>query len=274
MQEDTILPAPGDGSLAQDEQVIDEGEYLTLLEQLLAVRQHVAGLSHPGEVDPWRFFAPYDRVKLRPGYVPDFVFTPYGGMFFGPGASAEIEKGLFTLATRRVALQPQEGEGACVVVMPPVELSLYPKEAFARMLEQQGLEGLVCERSASGFLQLAVFCLEADRWHRNRLVDLPLDPDWSWVCSAQRREALVLTPAQPPYWGVSRGVSQEQGTRLRSADPRLWVRIHGDTAEVGGLAFSPWNGFAWLDCELTWPNRFRIARLEVLYIAGRSRPMF
>ena len=273
MQEDTALPSPDDGSIASP-QVIDEGEYVPLLKQIQAVRQHVRGLTRPTELDPWRFFAPYDRVKLKPGYVPDFVFTPIERIAFGPGASSEIERGPFTLTTRRVALPPQESEGAHVIVMPPKVLSGYPDESFSHMLEQRGMEGLVCERSVSGFLQLAVFCLEADRWHRNRLPTFPLDPDWRWVCSAQQREALILAPAVPPYWARSPGVSQEQSTWLRNADPRLRVRIQGDTAEVGGLAYSPWDGFAWLDCELTWPNRFRITRLEILYLYKKMRPLF
>ena len=274
MQEETALPSPGEGSPIEDERVIDEREYVPLLEEVLAVRKHVAGLTRPADVDPWQFFAPYDRVKLRPEYVPDFVFTPLERIAFGPGTSTELEKGPFTFTTRRVLLPLQESEGARIIVMPPVELSLYRKEAFARMLEQQGLEGLVCERSALGFLQLTVFCLEADRWHRNRFADFPLDPDWRWVCSASQREALLLAPAQPPYWAGSLQLSQKESTRLQSMDPRLRVRIHGDTAEVGGLAYSPWDGFGWLDCELTWPNRFRITRLEVLYIARKFRPMF
>ena len=47
MQEDTALPSPGDASLVGNEQVIDEGEYAALLEQVLAVRNHVKGLSRP-----------------------------------------------------------------------------------------------------------------------------------------------------------------------------------------------------------------------------------
>ena len=273
MQEDTALPSPDDGS-ATPHQVIDEGEYVTLLEQIQGVRQHVRGLTRPTELDPWRFFAPFDRVKLKPGYIPDFVFTPFERVAFGPGVSTEMENGPFTLTTRRVPQSAQESEGAHVIVKPPVELSLYRKAAFSHLLERQGVEGLVCERSASGFLQLAVFCLEADRWHRNRLTDFPLDPDWRWVCSAQQREALILAPPVPPYWARSPGISQEQSTWLRNADAHLRVRIQEDTAEVGGLAYSPWDGFAWLDCELTWPNRFRITRLEVLYLYKKMRPMF
>lgn len=47
MQEDTALPSSGDASLVENEQVIDEGEYAALLEQVLAVRNDVKGLSRP-----------------------------------------------------------------------------------------------------------------------------------------------------------------------------------------------------------------------------------
>lgn len=60
------MPPSRDESSIENEQVIDEQEYMTLLERVLALRQHAGKLSRPEEVDPWSFFAPYDRVKLRP----------------------------------------------------------------------------------------------------------------------------------------------------------------------------------------------------------------
>jgi len=267
-------PSSSDASLLEKEQVIDEREYVALLEHLQVLRQHVRALPRPTDVDPWRFFVPFDRLKLQSGYVPDFVFTPFGGRFFGPGAHTELEQGPFTLITRRVPLGLQETEGAHVLVMPRVQLHLYPKEAFSLTLSQQGLEGLVFERSVSGFLQFAVFCLEADRWHRNRVVDFYLDADWQWVCSSQHLEAILPAALPSPQWWILDGVSEEQSQWLRSLDHELRVRIHGETAEVGGLAYSKWDGFAWLDCELTWPNRFRVKRLEILRIYQKQRPNF
>ncbi len=270
----TPSPSPREASLVDNEQVIDEREYVSLLEHLQALRQHIRALPRPTDVDPWRFFAPFDRVKLQPGYVPDFVFTPFGGRFFGPGAHTELEQGPFTLTTRRVPLGLQETQGAHVMVMPPIQLHLYPKEVLSLMLSQQGLEGLVFERSVSGFLQFAVFCLEADRWHRNRFAAFFLDADWQWVCSSHQLEAILPAALPFPQWRMLDGVSEEQIQWLRSLDPQLHVRIHGETAEVGGLAYSQWDGFAWLDCELTWPNRFRMKRLETLRIYQKPRPNF
>jgi len=62
-----------------------------------------------------------------------------------------------------------------------------------------------------------------------------------------------------------------EGKFIFYVDPGLRVRMRGEKAEVGGLAYSRWDGFAWLDCELTWPNRCRISRLEELGIYGAIR---
>jgi hypothetical protein len=64
---------------------------------------------------------------------------------------------------------------------------------------------------------------------------------------------------------------EEQRHWLSTVDPGLRVRMRGEKAEVGGLAYSRWDGFAWLDCELTWPNRCRISRLKELGIYVSTR---
>jgi hypothetical protein len=145
MQEDTALSSPDDRSVAS-QQIIDDHEYADILEQIQAVRQHVRGLSGPTELDPWCFFAPFDRVKLKPEYVPDFICIPFDGVYFGPGGHTGFAQGPLTLTTRRVSLPRQPGEEARVIVPPPIQLNSYPKEAFSLLLAQQGLEGLVCER--------------------------------------------------------------------------------------------------------------------------------
>ena len=134
-----------------------------------------------------------------------------------------------------------------------------------RLLLPQGLKGLVFEQTASGCLQFAVFGLEALRWHRHRQTDWPYEPNWNWVCSREELEVLVpaLRDSTPPVPDPF-SLRPEQLQWLRSVDPQLRVRIREGLAQVGGLAYSIKAGFAWLDCELIWPNRFRISRLEEL----------
>ena len=176
MQEDINSPSPHKGDHVESEQVIDASEYMALMQRVQALRTQVQARPRPEAFDPWSFFAVFDRVYLKPGYVPDFIFTPIE-VLFGPGAWSELSRGAFTLTTRRVIwparerglvgqliahLLPQKATRARVICTNQHMVSSSERLGL-RLRLQQGLEGLVFERSASGFLQFAVFSLEADR---------------------------------------------------------------------------------------------------------------
>ena len=85
------------------------------------------------------------------------------------------------------------------------------------------------------------------------------------------------SPLPPPDPHDGTQLTEKQRRWLWQVDPRLRVRMRGKQAQVGGLAYSRWDGFAWLDCELVRPNSFRISRLEKLGIGGSIRvgmPMY
>jgi hypothetical protein len=279
-------PSPREDNPTESDQIIDESEYRALMQQVQGLRTYLQSLSCPADVDPWRFFMVFDRVHLKPGYVPNFLFTPRH-YTFGPNGWSELSGGVFTLRTRRALWPPLWWWPVNQVVAhflphkaPKGRVISAPGWSGSSALPsrlQQGLKGLVFERSVSGFLQFAVFCLEAERWARQRIADWPEDANWQWVCSREWLEACVpaLGHSSPP--APSRApfaLTVEDWQWLRSVDPQLHVCMRGTQVEVGGLAHSPWDGYGWLECELSWPNRFRIKRREKLGIAGSQRPIY
>lgn len=260
-QEEIPAPSRREDDPNEITQEISEGEYLALVEPLQALREQVRWLARPLDFDPRRFFAVFDRVKPRRGYVPDFIFTPSSLNQPGGGPMSWSMEGRFNLYTRLV-LAPR----------------LYRRVAKPAPTThgQPELKHLAFERSASGFLQFAVLCQEAELWRKSTVSWWTYASDWRWVCSRQRLEALVpelrdASALTPTYRMFGRSLTEEHRQWLSTVDAGLRVRMRGEKAEVGGLAYSHWDGFAWLDCELTWPNRFRISRLEELRIHGVSR---
>jgi hypothetical protein len=228
-------------------QVIDQGEYRVLVERVQALRDHVKGLARPADFDPRRFFAVFDRVRFKPWYVPDFVFIPTASM----GAVGRMQ-GTFSLTTR---------------------LAFLPWTHPWDYGNQQRLTGLVVEPSASGFLQFAMLGLEVQQWRKESVPYWTYASDWTWVCSSQHLETLTaaLEAPHPLLAPFQKGLTEPHRRWLQQVDPQLRVRIRGKQAQVGGLAYSRWDGFAWLDCELSRPDGFRINRLEKLGIGGAGR---
>ena len=229
-------------------QVIDQGEYTVLVERVQALRNHVKGLARPAGFDPRRFFAVFDRVRLKPWHVPDFVFIPSPSIWRVAAGTPVGMDGTFSLSTR---------------------LAFLPR-GYGR---RPRLSGLVMEPSASGYLQFAMLGLEVQQWRQESVPHWTYASDWGWVCSPQHLETLTaaLEAPSPLLAPFQRGLTEQQRRWLRQVDPQLRVRMRGEQAQVGGLAYSCWDGFAWLDCELSRPHGFRISRLEKLGIAGASR---
>jgi hypothetical protein len=253
--------------------VIDPGEYSPLLERVQALRQEVAGLAQPADFDPRSFFAVFDRVKLLPWYVPDFVFFPSRpGGYFGEKMPGEMD-GIFHLYTR-LALLPRRYPRRLKPSSPFLSQTGMPQVwGYER---PPGLPGLVMGWSVSSLLQFALLHLEVQVWREIAVPQWQHNPGWQWVCSRQRLEAIVAALDAPsstvstPQPMLESGLSEQQRLWLRRVDPRLRARRHSKQVWVGGLAYSRWHGFAWLECELTWPTRFEISRLDKLGIA-RSR---
>jgi hypothetical protein len=115
--------------------------------------------------------------------------------------------------------------------------------------------------------------LEVLLWRQEPVPRWPYASDWQWVCSSQHLERLTAaldspSPLRAPF---EAGLTEQQRRWLRQIDPQLRVRVQGKQARVGGLAYSRWDGLAWLDCELSRPHGFRLSRLKKLDIGGSSR---
>jgi len=233
-------------------QVIDQGEYSVLVERVQALRNHVQGLARPADFDPRHFFAVFDRVRLKPWHVPDFVFSPSPSIWRVAAQTPVGMNGTFSLSTR---------------------LAFLPRGSSGGYGGEPRLRGLVMEPSASGYLQFAMLGLEVQQWRKEEVPHWAYASDWKWVCSSQRMKTLTAPlEAPPPHLApFQRGLTEQHRRWLRQVDPQLRVRMRGEQTRVGGLAHSRWDGFAWLDCELSRPDGFRISRLEELGIGTVSR---
>ena len=239
VQEELPAPAPRKHDPTASDQVIDEGEYAALMERVQTLRTEIWSLPRPTDVDPWRFVAVFDRVHLKPGFVPDFTFEAVPDVAFGPRAWSELSQGSFTLTTRRAIwppfswgppgqfmarLLPRQASRGCIRrhTHNPV---FRPKRLQLGLRLQQGLRGLVFERSASGYLQFAVFCLEALRWSRYPVVHWREVADWQWVCSQEHLTARIhaFAHSSPPPPLTRFGLSADDWQWVRSVDPRLHV---------------------------------------------------
>ena len=290
LQEEAESPAPATAEAArpdagQDERpalsleeddptsiihVIDQGEYRALVERIQALRTHVKGLARPTDFDPRRFFAAFDRVRLKPWHVPDFIFFPSPSIWPVPAETPVGMDGTFYFYMR-LAFLPRR--------YPRI---LKPNWHILPLGNPPLLSGLIMEPSASGFLQFAMLGLEAHEWRKESVPRWPTASVWHWVCSPQHLETLVAAldaPSPlpvPGLWSVSR-LTEQQRRWVQQVDSRLCVRMRGNRARVGGLAHSHLDGFAWLDCELSPPGGFRISRLEKLGFgksSGFSIPVY
>jgi hypothetical protein len=243
--------------------VIDQDEYSVLVERVQALRNQVKGLARPVDFDPRRFFAAFDRVRLKPWHVPDFIFIPSPSIWPVAAETPVGMDGTFSLYTR-LAFLPRRHPRA---LKPNGYLLPW---GYAR---RPRLSGLIMEPSASGFLQFAMLGLEVQQWRQESVPHWTYASDWRWVCSSQHLETLTaaLDAPSPLLAPFQARLTEQQRRWLRQVDPQLRVRMRGEQAQVGGLAYSCWDGFAWLDCELRRPHGFRISRLEKLGIGESSR---
>src|SRR5690242_12389291 len=159
-------------SLAEEDptsitQVIDQGEYSILVERVQALRHHVKGLARPADFDPRRFFAVFDRVRLKRWYVPDFIFSPSPSIWRVAAQMSVGMGGTFSLSTR---------------------LAFLPRGFSGGYGSEPRLWGLVMEPSASGYLQFAMLGLEVQQWRKEEVPHWAYASDWTWVCSSQRLE--------------------------------------------------------------------------------------
>jgi len=245
-------------------QIIDPDEYRALVQRVRDLRKQVLRLARPTDFAPRHFFALFDRVRCNPWYVPDFLFIPTSDS---------------TRQTRPWSTIAREMDGfVCLYTRPALLPRWYPRvlEKPRRFwadwyAKRQGLRGLSMEQSAPGFLQFAILCQEASEWWKSETSWWTYAAYWEWVASPQHLEELIAV-LNTPMPGFLRSVLSEPYRRvLRQIDPQLRVRMQGEQAQVGGLAYSYWDGFAWLECELRAPNEFRISRLKELHIGGTSR---
>lgn len=258
-------------------QIIDPDEYRALVQRVRDLRKQVVRLARPTDFAPRHFFALFDRVRCNPWYAPDFLFIPISHVspnmqlppVFGPGLGrkwpkandiAEEMDGFVYLYTR-LAILPR---------WYPRVLKTTQSLGAYWYAQQLGLRGLSMERSAQGFLQFAVLCQEASLW-QSETSGWRYAADWEWVASPQHLEELIAELNTPMPVFLRSVLKEPERRALRQIDPRLRVRMQGEQAQVGGLAYSYWDGFAWLECELRAPNEFRISRLKELHIGDTSR---
>jgi hypothetical protein len=117
------------------------------------------------------------------------------------------------------------------------------------------IDGLSLEKSALGFFQFALFCIEAPKfylyWHA-AYYDLEL------VCTRRRLLEILYEIAK------EHAIEESHQKRLSETDLRPRIRLQGDSAEVVALSFTKWGGFSTHTSCVTWPNRLHKVHTESL----------
>ncbi|GAC1366673.1 MAG: hypothetical protein NVSMB44_30840 [Ktedonobacteraceae bacterium] len=254
-----------------DEHLIAESECEQLFHRLHALRAQISPLpaqyhaegkaqlsQWPDRFDANRYFEVFDHIHLKPGYTLDYVFRS----FYYP-----VEQGHYKWGN------PDSGE-----------ILLYTRKVSSRRLtsakpfgprfvgEPWPVPGLSFDRSASGFWQFAVFCLEAPQFY------LHGDHEHlQWVGTRQQLEAIltslpVVTSSAPPMPGT---ITQKARQHLSTLEVQPRVRIWGHSAEVVGLAFGVFRGFVFQHCQVSWPNCFHRLQSEPEgTYTGSIRPVY
>ncbi|MBX7432060.1 hypothetical protein JDV09_08060 [Mycobacterium sp. Y57] len=163
------------------------------------------------EFDPNRYFEAFTHLRMRDGYVLDYVYHQDG-------------VGGYPLLYARPANQPP-----------------YARESDYRAVPDHPdyLAFVVPQDSPEGYFEFVVFVMSANQFYRDWHAEYN---DWRVLCGAADIEETIQSLAGPDFAG--RPMTAEQ---IRAAhaieDPTPSVVMNDQTATVTMLAFTKWGGF-------------------------------
>jgi len=198
-----------------------------------------------GRFDPNRWFAVFDRVRARPGYVVDFVY-----FFWGNGGRPLLY--LRKERAKRLAACDNYWKRFGGDRANPVA---WDNRAL--------LKHLGFEPSAIGFLQFVTYLREAPRfhvhWHSHANDD-------EFVCTKRRLAAILggIPERDEASSAPPDGVSAEERRKLSALDLRPRILLQGRAADVRLLSFTNFGGFSWEHYRVVWPSHVERVRTELV----------